>query len=136
MAGVGAEHEDQINEWMRSFEALPEERQDKLRRWFATQKIIIDNSGLTPDEWFEYVHWALENPFDYAFIKDFPDMPEADLTSDAAEKGDATKKARELVGGQTAAKGPLAGEGIKEAAKSEGGLEKELFANFMKNRRS
>lgn len=135
MASVGAEHEDQINDWMRSFKELPEDRQDKLKRWFATQKIIIENSGLSEEEWFTYIQWAMDNPLDYEFIKDFPDIPEARPEADAAERADATKKARQLVGGQVAAVAPD-GEGIKDKAKSEGGLEKELFERFMQNRRS
>lgn len=135
MASVGAEHEDLINDWMEGFKALPEDRQDKLKRWFATQKIIIDNAGLTELEWFGYIQWAMDNPFDYEFIKDFPDMPEADTASDAAERSDATKRARELVGGQVAARAPE-GEGMKKAAKTDDKLERELFDRFMRNRRS
>ena len=135
MASAGAEHEDQINEWMRSFRELPEDRQDKLKRWFATQKIIIESSGLSEEEWFTYIQWAMDNPFDYAFIHDFPDVPEADVSTDAAEKSDATKEARALVGGQVTAQAPD-GEGMKDKAQAEGGLERELFDRFMQNRRS
>ena len=135
MASAGAEHDDQINDWMRSFSELPEERQDKIRRWFATQKLIIDSSGLSEEEWFTYVQWAMDNPFDYGFIHDFPDIPELAPDADEAERTDATKKARALVGGQVSAKAPE-GDGIQEKGKSEGGLERELFDRFMQNRRS
>jgi hypothetical protein len=136
MATVDAEHEDQIREWMRAFEALPEDRQDKLKRWFATQKIIIDSSGLTEAEWFGYVQWAMDNPFDYAFIHDFPDLPEAGAgQADGAERADATKRARQLVGGQVKTRAPD-GPGLKEKATSDKGLERELFDRFMRNRRS
>lgn len=136
MATVDPDHEDQIREWMRAFEELPKERQDKLYRWFATQKIIIDSSGLTEAEWFGYVQWAMDNPFDYAFINDFPDMPDAGATTaDGAERADATKKARALVGGQVQARAPD-GPGIKDKGKSDKSLERELFDRFMRNRRS
>ena len=136
MASAGVEHEDQIREWMRAFEALPEDRKDKLQRWFATQKVIIDSSGLTEGEWFGYVQWAMDNPFDYAFIRDFPDIPEVGAgLGDGAERTDGTKRARQLVGGQVPVRAPD-GPGLKDKAKSDKGLERELFDRFMRNRRS
>lgn len=135
MASVGAEHEDQINEWMRSFEELPEDRQDKLKRWFATQKLIIENTGLSDEEWFTYIQWAMDNPFDYSFIMDFPDKPEVVGETDAAERGDGTMAARNLVGGAVPARAPD-GPGLEEKGKSEKGLDRELFDRFMRNRRS
>lgn len=134
MASVGAEHEEHIAEWMKAFEVLPPDRKDNLMRWFATQKIIIENSGLTDHEWFSHIQWAMDNPFDYAFIKDFPDIPELTTEADAAERSDATKKARALVGGQVEARAPD-GPGIKEKAAAKEGLERELFDRFMQNRR-
>lgn len=136
MASAGAEHEDRINEWMKSFEELPEDRRDKLMRWFATQKVIIENTGLSEEAWFQYIQWAMDNPFDYAFILDFPDQPEVAGDSDQAERTDATRGARELVGGQTAMKAPESGKGITEKGKSERQLERELFERFMQNRKS
>lgn len=133
MASQGAEFEEQINDWIKAFEGLPEERQENLKKWFATQKIIIENSGLAPEEWFAHVEWAMDNPFDYTFIKDFPDSGET-ADGDAAIIGDETKSAREMVGAD-AAKTPLAdGPGITEKAKSEKKLERELFDEFMKNK--
>ena len=135
MASAGAEFEDQINDWMDAFKALPEERQENLRKWFATQKVIIDNSGLTPEAWFGYVETAMQNPFDYSFIHDFPERSEHDAGRDAAERSDSTQGARDLIAGgkadpRTAPDGP----GIQEKAKSEQSLERELFSNFMKGR--
>lgn len=138
MASEGVEHENRMAEWMEAFEALPEDRRDKLQRWFATQKVIIENGGLSEEEWFGYIQWAMDNPFDYSFIHDFPDQPEANPEADSAERGDGTKAARQLIGGDTAA--PAApvedGRGLKDKATSERGLERELFENFMRNRRS
>jgi len=134
MASVGAEHEEHISEWMAAFDELPPERQENLKRWFATQKIIIENSGLTEEEWFGHIQWAMDNPFDYGFIKDFPDVPEAVTEADAAERSDATKQARALVGGQVEARAPD-GPGIKDKAEAKEGLERELFDRFMQNRR-
>ncbi len=136
MASVGAEHDEQIQEWMKGFKELPEDRQDNIFRWFATQKIIIENSGLEMQEWFAYIEWAMDNPFDYAFINDFPDMPEHEVGADAAERADGTKQARALVGGAVAVTGPTAdGPGLKDKAKAKEGLERELFDRFMQNRR-
>lgn len=126
-------YENEINEWMKSFEALPPERQENLKKWFATQKIILENAGLTPEEWFGYVQWAMDNPFDYGFIRDFPDAPEAGPVADAAERSDATRDARKLVGGTTAAAAPD-GPGLKSKATSDKGLERELFNRFMRDR--
>ena len=133
MARQGVEHEDAINEWIKAYEKLPEDRQEKLKKWFATQKIVIENSGLSPDEWFRYIEWAMDNPFDYSFVKDFPDKAE-EAGGDSAARNDETRSAREMVGAE-GAKTPLAsGEGVAEKAKSEKKLERELFDEFMKNR--
>jgi hypothetical protein len=132
MARQGAEHEDAINDWIKAFEKLPEDRQDKLKKWFATQKIVIENSGLSPVEWFSYIEWAMDNPFDYSFIQDFPDNPD-EAKSDSAARTDETRTAREMVGA-AGAKTPLVGEGVAEKAKSEKKLERDLFDEFMKNR--
>lgn len=135
MASVGAEFEDDINDWMEAFKHLPEDRQDNLKRWFATQKIIIDNSGLTPLEWFEHVQWAMDNPFDYSFVLDFPEQAEHDVGADSAERTDATRGARDFVaGGKAAPKVAPDGPGIQDKAQSERKLERELFSNFMKGR--
>ena len=135
MASVGAEFEDDINEWMEAFRGLPEDRQENLKKWFATQKIIIENAGLSPDEWFTYVQWAMDNPFDYRFILDFPEQEEHDVEKDAAERSDQTRGARDLVaGGKADPKTAPDGPGIQEKAKSEQSLERELFSNFMKGR--
>ncbi len=116
---------------MAAFEALPEDRKENVRKWFATQKVIVDASGLTPEQWFGYIEWALDHPFDYGFIQDFPEAGAG--PQDAAERTDATRRSRELVGGTTKVAIPD-GEGLKGKAKAAGGLERELFDNFMKNR--
>ncbi len=128
---MAIEHENEINEWLKTFEKLPEERQEQLKLWFSTQKIIIDNSDLTPEDWFQYIEWALDNPFDYSFIEDFPDV-EAAGASDTTQKDDTTRGARELVGAETKKNAPQDGEGIQKKAKKEG-IERELFDQFMKN---
>lgn len=120
-----------LEDWISAFEALPEAQQENVRRWFATQKIIIDASGLEPREWFGYVEWALDHPFDYSFIQDFPDSGAA--AKDGAERRDETRRSRELVGGQTAVSMPSE-SGLKDRGRSARGLERELFDNFMKNR--
>lgn len=135
MASVGAEFEDQINEWMKAFEALPADRKENLKKWFATQKIIVENSGLSVEEWFGFIRWAMDNPLDYSFILKFPDSGEvATEGGDTARRSDETKDARRLVGGD-AVKVPLEdGPGIKDKATSDRGIERELFNEFMKNR--
>ncbi len=127
------EHEEDIEKWMEAFNKLPAERQDKIHRWFATQKIIIEHTDLTVDEWFGHIQWAMDNPFDYSFILDFPDEA-ADGGEDAAEVGDDSRDARELVGGQTARNAPD-GPNIADKSKAGGQLERELFDDFMKNRK-
>lgn len=135
MAQVNAEHEDAIREWIKGFEALPEDRQDALKRWFATQKVIIDASGLTPVEWFSHIQWAMDHPFDYSFIMDFPDAAEGAGVADGTERGDATRGARNLVGAQTVKTAPTEGtKGITEKGKAEKGVERELFDRFMRER--
>lgn len=134
MASVGAEHEDAIREWIKGFESLPADRQDALKRWFATQKLIIDNSGQTPAEWFSHIQWAMDHPFDYSFILEVPDIAEPGAAvADAAERTDATRDARNLIGGQVARNAPD-GKGITEKGKAERGVERELFDRFMKER--
>lgn len=123
--------EQVVEEWLQSFNILPEDRQEKLRYWFATQKIIIDHSGLTPEEWFGYIQWAMDNPLDYSFVNDFPDRGDA-AGEDAAERIDATRAARELVGGST--KVSVSEGKVSEKARSEQGLERELFDRFMSGR--
>ncbi|MEL7369478.1 MAG: hypothetical protein AAFN74_11235 [Myxococcota bacterium] len=133
MANV--EFEDDINEWMESFRELPEDRQDNLKRWFATQKIIIENAGLSANDWFLLVQWAMDNPMDYSFILDFPEQAEHDPELDSSERSDATKGARDLIaGGKADPKVAPDGPGIKEKAQSSKTLERELFSNFMKGR--
>lgn len=128
------ENENEMAEWMKSYEALPEERRDLVQRWFATQKLIIENAGISPEEWFRYVQWAMDNPFDYSFIQNFPDKEAPAVGADSAAKVDETRAAQKLVGADTK-KAPLAdGPGMKEKAKSEKGLEKELFNRFMTDR--
>jgi hypothetical protein len=128
---VSVENENEIAEWMKSYEALPEERRDMVQRWFAMQKIIIENSGINAEEWFRHIQWAMDNPFDYSFVLAFPDKDAPNATADSAKASDETRAARKLVGGE-GKKAPLAdGPGLKEKAKSEKGLEKELFNRFM-----
>ena len=135
MASAGAEFEDDINDWMESFRGLPEDRQENIKKWFATQKIIIENTGLSADEWFRHVQWAMDNPFDYSFILDFPEQTEHDVGKDSAERTDVTKGARDLVaGGKADPKKAPDGPGIGDKAQAEGRLERELFSNFMKGR--
>ena len=135
MASAQAEFEDDINEWMESFKGLPEDRQENIKKWFATQKVIIDNSGLSANEWFTYIQWAMDNPFDYSFILDFPEPVEHDVNADSAERSDTTKDARDLIaGGKADPKMAPDGPGIQEKAQSEQSLERELFSNFMKGR--
>lgn len=119
-----------LEDWISAFEELPEERQDDLKRWFAMQKIIIEASGLTPEEWFGHVEWALENPLDYSFIQDFPDE-EVDLSNAKDEtEEDSAAAPRAFVGRDVDKKPLVRGEGVKKM-KNGGGLERELFANFM-----
>lgn len=134
MASVGAEHEQQIQEWLKAFEALPKEQQDNLQRWFATQKVIIDNTGLTPEQWFGYIEWAMDNPFDYSFILDFPADASATLGEDAAQIGDTTRDARKLVGGDTKVTAATGEGGLQDKATSDRKVERELFDRFMKER--
>lgn len=134
MASRGAEYEDQINDWMKAFEGLPDERKELLARWFGTQKLIIDYSGLTEDEWFGYVEWALKNPFDYRFVLDFPDEAGAPAEDDAAEETDQTRSARDFVGFDTQLSVPD-GPGMADKAQSDQRLDKELFDRFMRNRK-
>ena len=134
MASQGAEHEDQIRDWMKAFDALPEERKELLARWFGTQKLIIDHAGLTEDEWFGYVEWALTNPFDYRFVENFPDDGHSEGPKDSAEASDSTRVARDFVGFDTQLNAPD-GPGMAEKAQSSKRLDKELFDNFMRNRK-
>lgn len=120
-----------LEDWVSAFDALPEDRRENVRKWFATQKVIIDASGLTPEQWFGYVEWALDHPFDYSFVQAFPETGEA--SADGAERQDGTRASRELVGGQTKVSAP-SGDGLKGKSQASGGLERELFDNFMKNR--
>ncbi|MCK6550380.1 hypothetical protein L6R52_31375 [Myxococcota bacterium] len=130
---MAIENENEIAEWMKTYEALPEERRELVQRWFATQKIIIDNAGISADEWFRYVQWAMDNPFDYAFVQGFADKPDAVVSADSAAESDETRAARKLVGAD-AKKAPLMdGPGMKDKAKSDKGLEKELFNRFLSN---
>ncbi len=130
---MSTEYDADIEEWIKDFEKLPKENQENLKKWFGTQKLIIDNSGLTPLEWFEFVSWALDNPYDYSFINDFPDVPDVSGSKDGAERADQTRGARALVGSDTKRSAPD-GKGIQEKAGAKKGLERELFDNFMKNR--
>jgi hypothetical protein len=128
---VAVENENEIAEWMKAYEALPEERRDMVQRWFAMQKIIIENAGISAEEWFRYIQWAMDNPFDYSFVNQHADKEAPSASSDSAKAEDETRAARKLVGGE-GKKAPLAdGPGMKEKAKAEKGLEKELFNRFM-----
>src|SRR5262245_22003729 len=106
---------------MKTYEALPEERRDMVQRWFAMQKIIIENSGISAEHWFRHIQWAMDNPFDFSFVQQFSDKDSPQAASDSAKATDETRAARKLVGGE-AKKAPVAdGPGIKEKAKSEKG---------------
>lgn len=120
-----------LEDWIAAFEALPADRQENVKKWFATQKVIIEASGLTPQAWFGYVEWALDHPFDYSFIQAFP-APEGD--TDGAERADASRASRQLVGAETKVSAPEGGGFAKRGSVEKGGLERELFDNFMKNR--
>lgn len=124
--------DEMLADWISAFEALPPDKRENVEKWFATQKIIIEASGLEPQAWFGYIEWALDNPFDYSFIQDFPDVGTG--TEDEAERTDGTRSARQLVGGETRVAAPDADEGMAKKASAKKGLERELFDNFMKNR--
>lgn len=134
MASVGAEHEQAIAEWMKAFEALPAEQRDNIERWFATQKIIIENTGLTAQQWFGYIEWAMDNPLDYSFILDFPATAESMAAADDAERTDSTRDARRLVGADTPVTAGTGDGGLQDKATSDRKVERELFDRFMKER--
>src|SRR5262245_54207516 len=85
---MAIEHENEIAEWLKAYEALPEERRDRIQRWFAMQKLIVDNAGIKADEWFRYIQWAMDNPFDYSFVNDFPATEAAGGKADSAKATD------------------------------------------------
>ena len=63
------------NKWMESFETLPEEKREHLRQWFVVQAMIMENLQVSEEEWFGLIYWAMEHPFDFSFVDDFPDEP-------------------------------------------------------------
>src|SRR5437870_656868 len=98
---MAIENENEVLEWMKTYESLPEERRDLVQRWFATQKLIIDNVGISAEEWFRYIQWAMDNPFDFSFVRGFPEKEDTPniAAADSAKKADETRDARQLVGG-------------------------------------
>jgi hypothetical protein len=128
---MAIEHENEIADWMKSYEALPEERRDMVQRWFAMQKLIIENAGISAEDWFRHIQWAMDNPFDYRFVTEHFEKEATEVAGDSAKEADETRDARKLVGADTK-KAPLAdGPGIKDKAKSEKSVDKELFNRFM-----
>lgn len=123
--------EDVLDDWMSAFEALPEQSQDHLRRWFATQKLIIEASGLSPEAWFGYVEWAIERPMDYSFIEAFP-APEASVDEQDGSETDETRASRALVGAELERQALDQGEGVRTMVEGKS-LEREVFKNFMQN---
>ncbi len=115
--------------WMKTFDALPEDRQKELERWFATQVLIMENLGLPEDEWFGLIGWALDNPLDFSFIDAFPDETRGTDVQD----GDGDKAAAKKIVGAANDKNVATGAGLKEKA-SGGGLDRELYQRFMANR--
>lgn len=120
-----------VDHWMAAFRQLPPASQTALRQWFATQELIIAHSGQSARAWYTRLQWAMAHPGDYSFIDDFPAPdPKAE---DSTERGDATQQARAFVGGDASWQAP-ATQGIQDKARSERGLEQELFARFMAGR--
>lgn len=120
-----------LDDWMTAFDALPPDRQENVKKWFLTQRVIIEASGLTPEAWFAHVEWALDHPFDYSFIQDFPAEGGAE---DGSESTAALNASRRLVGADTRVAAPQTGAGVAKKGGAAKGLERELFDNFMRNR--
>lgn len=129
---MAVDQENRIQDWIKAFDTLPPDRQESLKQWFAVQKIVIDNAGLTAEEWFAQIAWAMDNPFDYSFILDFPENPVDSPTADKAEASETIRDAKKLVGGTTKQTAVADGPGMGDKAQKEG-LDKELFNRFMKD---
>jgi hypothetical protein len=80
---------------------LPAAQKQAVQAWLGTQMFIAKELGLSSETWFQYIDWALKNPFDFTFVFDV--IPEAD--GDAAPATD-VKKAAALVGAVTKTKQP------------------------------
>jgi hypothetical protein len=127
--GLSPGEQKQADAWMDAVGQLPKPRQEAVAIWMEMQGFIVQNLGVPPDEWLGYVQWALENPFDYSFVEEFPDDGTYELTEDSATIGDATEAARNVVGSK-AAKNVATGDGIQGKRKTDG-IDKELFNRFM-----
>lgn len=123
----------EVDDWMQAFQTLPTARREALRQWFSTQELIIEHSGQSASSWYQLIQWAMEHPGDYSFVEAFPAPPPDTQQPDRAERGDATEQARVFVGGEAGWAAP-ATEAISDKARSEEGLERELFARFMAGR--
>lgn len=139
MAGQGAEYSAQIEEWIAAYEALPEDRKASLTLWFATQRLIVENAGISLRDWCAYLEWAMHNPLDYSFILDFPEQKRA-KPRDESQRGDETSRARSLIGADVVRHNiepgsrARVGSGIRDKSASSREVDHDLFARFMQER--
>lgn len=89
--------EEATKAWQQEFEKLPEERQVAVQKWYAIQAYTAEQLGLTVEEWMAHVQWAMENPLDFSFLADFPEVAAALAAQDGFEKG-GDNKAAALIG--------------------------------------
>lgn len=72
--------------WDAAFQQLPAERQEAVKKWFGLQSYLAHALGLAQEEWMKYVQWAFDNPFDYSFIAEFPELVAAFEAGDGFER--------------------------------------------------
>ncbi|MBK8013704.1 MAG: hypothetical protein IPK13_20440 [Deltaproteobacteria bacterium] len=135
MAGQGAEYSGQIEAWIAAYEALPDDRKASLTLWFATQRLIVENAGISLREWCGYLEWAMHNPLDYSFIVDFPEKKRP-KPRDESQRGDETSRARSLIGADVSRpniEGTTA-TGMREKSASSREVDHDLLARFMQER--
>lgn len=66
-----------------------------MQYWLGTQLFIAKELGIKPEQWMDYIEWALQNPMDFSFTGPIGSPKKR---ARIASPGD-VKKATEFVGG-------------------------------------
>ena len=59
-----------MSDWLRGYEALPENKKVNVQRWLHLNKFIANTLKIPEQKWFEgYLGEAMANPLDYSFME-------------------------------------------------------------------
>jgi hypothetical protein len=124
---------DKIADFKAALEELPEDRKGRLYEWFHVQTAICESLAITPEKWFEYVRWAIENPHDYTSLRPWMDGTSTS-DSDVLDADTNSSAARRQLGDETSRRPVQKGKPIEERAQGSE-LDRAVLQQLLRTQR-